>query len=196
MLDMLTLSKGIPPEGAQNRYNLCSTEMDCPKCGLINPGSAARCDCGYAVVPTSPQQLPLAAEFEQTAVDVPSLAAHRYPAWIVLMGLGILATLGVALKELPPYYEAAILVQRAETVAEHGDDKNAIPLFRDALKITPSSKRVRLGLSMSYFRSADEEDHKKGLEAIQGITLEKDEWEKLSPVMPAAYRSLFTDVKR
>jgi hypothetical protein len=34
------------------------------------------------------------------------------------------------------------------------------------------------------------------LEALQGITLEKDEWEKMSAVMPAAYRSLFTDVKK
>jgi hypothetical protein len=112
------------------------------------------------------------------------------------MGLGILATLVIALRDLPPYYRAATLVQRAETLAARGDDKNAAARFRDALEITSSSKRVRLGLAMSYFRSSEDEDHKKGLEALQGITLEKDEWEKVSAVMPAAYRSLFSDVKR
>ena len=133
---------------------------------------------------------------EETAIETaPALAPHRYPAWIWLMGLGILATLAVALNELPPYYRAAKLVERAETLAAHGQDKSAVDLFTNALEITPSSKRARLGIALSYFRSPDDEDHKKGLEALQGLSLEKDEWDKLSAVMPAQYRSLFSDVK-
>jgi cytochrome c-type biogenesis protein CcmH/NrfG len=101
-----------------------------------------------------------------------------------------------ALNELPPYYRAAKLVQRAETLAALGQDKSAVGFFTNALEITPSSRRARLGIALSYFRSPDDEDHKKGLEALQGLALEKDEWDKLSAVMPAAYRSLFTDVEK
>jgi hypothetical protein len=112
------------------------------------------------------------------------------------MGFGILATLAVALNELPPYYRAARLVQRAETLAARGQDKSAVDFFTNALEITPSSKRARLGIALSYFRSPDDEDHKKGLEALEGLALERSEWDKLSAVMPAEYRSLFTDVEK
>lgn len=148
-----------------------------------------QCDCEVA-----PEQPP-DSEVEQTTKP-PALAPHRYPAWIWLVGLGILATLAVALYELPPYYRAATLVQQAETFAAHGQNKSAVDFFTTALEITPKSKRARLGIALSYFRSADGEDHKKGLEALQGLTIEKDEWAKLSAVMPRAYRSLFTDVKK
>ena len=171
--------------------------MECPKCGLINPPNAARCDCGFAFVSASSQQASVLIENEPAPAGAPpALPPHRYPAWIWIMGLGIVAALVVALMQLPPYYRAAALVRRAEALAGRGDNNNALALFTEALEITPSSKRIRLGLAMSYFRSPEDEDHKRGLEALQGITLEKDEWEKLSAIMPAAYRNFFTDVRR
>ena len=30
--------------------------MDCPRCGLINPGTAERCDCGYDFISKSVQE--------------------------------------------------------------------------------------------------------------------------------------------
>jgi hypothetical protein len=136
-------------------------------------------------------------DVEQSGAETPvALTPHRYPAWIWLIGLGIVVMLAVALNKLPPYYRAATLVQSAETLAEDGHDNSAVEFYMKALEITPSSKRVRLGLAISYFRSPDEEDHKKGLGVLQGLTLDKDEWQKLTAVMPAAYQRLFTDVKQ
>ena len=112
------------------------------------------------------------------------------------MSFGIVTALVVSLIQLPPYYRAASLLQRAETFAEHGQQKNAVEFFANALELTPSSKRARIGLAVSYFRSPDEEDHKKALEVLQGLTLEKDDWQKLAAVMPAEYRRFFTNVKK
>jgi hypothetical protein len=33
--------------------------MNCPRCGLINPGTAQRCDCGYDFISTSVQEFNL-----------------------------------------------------------------------------------------------------------------------------------------
>jgi tetratricopeptide (TPR) repeat protein len=170
--------------------------MECPRCGKVDPEDAILCDCGFAFNPTSiEQQTPSGTEL--LGMEPPTaLAPHQYPAWIWLMGFGILATLFASLVQLPPYYSAAVLVQRAEARAKRGQDRSAIEFYVSALELAPSSKRARIGLASSYFRSPKVEDHKKALGLLQGITLEKDEWRDLAAVMPAEYQRLFTDVKK
>jgi hypothetical protein len=124
-----------------------------------------------------------------------ALTPHHYPPWVVLMGLGIVAALVISLIQLPPYFRAAVLLRHAETLADHGQDRRAVEFFTNALEVTPSSKRARIGLAVSYFRSPDADDHKKGLGTLEGLTLDKGEWRTLAAVMPAEYQHLFTATK-
>jgi hypothetical protein len=107
------------------------------------------------------------------------------------MGLGLTVALVMSAVRLPPYYRAATYLKQAETAAESGQDKNAIEFFQKVLEITPSAKRARIGIAIAYFRSSDEDDHKRGLLALEGLTIGKDDWQRLVAVMPAEYRQFF-----
>jgi uncharacterized membrane protein YvbJ len=178
----------------------------CPRCGYQLREPDWRCpECSYEFDKqlednqfrsTSPQQQPTMAVAQSGGGTVTVLAPHRYPAWILLIGLSIVAALVISLIQLPHYYRAAVLVQRAESLAEQFQDKSAVGFFTNALEITPSSRRARIGLAISYFKSPDDEDHKKALEVLQGLTLKGDEWQKLKNAMPVAYQHFFTEVKK
>ena len=112
------------------------------------------------------------------------------------MCAGILVSLIASLAELPHYYQAATLLHTAEKLSEQHEDKSAVEAYNNALKIVPTSKRARVGLAVSYFRSPDKQDRKKAMAVLQGLTLDKHEWERLSAVMPPAYQRLFTDAKK
>ena len=90
-----------------------------------------------------------------------SLASHRYPIWICLMGLGVTAVLVLSLIQLPSLYRAALLLHRGEMLAEHGPDNSAIESLTNALITAPASKRVRIALDTSYFKSPDVRNQKK-----------------------------------
>jgi hypothetical protein len=169
--------------------------MYCSKCGQTRAEGATQCSCGFSFDSGSVNELVGPPGQPSVPPPPPTLAPHQYPLWIKLMGLAILACLATSLYQLPPYYRAGTLLNRAETLAEHGDHKSAADFFLRALEIAPSSKRVRIGLAFSYFKSSDPEDHKKALNVLEGVTIEKDDWQKLSAVMPASYRHLFTGVK-
>ena len=126
----------------------------------------------------------------------PTLPPHQYPAWVCLIGLAIVAALVVALIQLPPYYRAAKLLRLGEVSAEEGRHGSAVEAFRSALELTPSSRRVRIGLAVSYFKSQKDADHKKGLEAVQGMILEYSERLRLLDAAPPGYVHLLPDIKK
>lgn len=82
------------------------------------------------------------------------------------MGLGILTAVVVSLLQFPPYYRAAVSVQHAEAVAAQGQDRNAVEFFLNEVRLVPGSKRARIGLAISYFRSPDDVDHQRALEVL------------------------------
>jgi tetratricopeptide (TPR) repeat protein len=108
------------------------------------------------------------------------------------MGLGLIVALLTSAIRLPPYYRAAVLLKEAETLSENGQDRKAIGFFQKALEITPTAKRARMGIALAYFTSTDEDDHKRGLLALEGLTVGKDDWQKLVAVMPPEYQRYFT----
>jgi hypothetical protein len=73
--------------------------MNCPKCRLVNPPSAARCDCGYdfdsglvAQSYISPKQLTF--ERARGAIDARASAKALAAAWVSAVVLLSLASLG------------------------------------------------------------------------------------------------------
>jgi hypothetical protein len=112
------------------------------------------------------------------------------------MGVGIVAVLVASLRQLPPYYRAAVLESRGDSFAEHGQQKRAVESYTQALELAPGSESARVGLAIVYFKSPAEEDHKKALKVLGGLTIEKSDWEKLTAVMPKDYLRFFHDVKK
>jgi len=103
--------------------------------------------------------------------------------------------LAVSMIQLPPYVKAVRLVKRAEALAALRRHHDAANVLESALEIVPSSKRIRIGLAIEYFLSPDEPDRAKGLHALEGVTLDKDEWAKVRAAMPAEYLRYFTPGK-
>lgn len=129
------------------------------------------------------------ADIQGTAIP---LRPHRYPFWIWLIGIGLVAALLASVIHLPPYYHAATLLKEAEALSEQGRDSKAIEFYKRTLAITPTAKRAKIGIAVAYFKSTDVEDHKKALLALQGITLRKGDWSRLTAVMPTEYQQFFT----
>lgn len=44
---------------------------------------------------------------------------------------------------------------------------------------------------MAYFRSSDTTVRPKGLDVLDGVTLDDDDWQKLVTVMPVQYQKYF-----
>src|SRR5262249_9459851 len=108
------------------------------------------------------------------------------------MGLALIFALLISAFRLPLYYRAATLLKQAETLSESGEDQTAIGFFQKVLELTPTAKRARMGIALAYFRSTDEDDHKRGLLALQGLKIAKDDWQELVAVMPPEYQHFFT----
>jgi thioredoxin-like negative regulator of GroEL len=112
------------------------------------------------------------------------------------MALGVVWAIALSLKQLPPYYRAATLIKQADTLVKQGRDKDAVEFYAQVLDLVPTSKRARMGMAMAYFKSPQEEDRKKGLAAIKGLSFEDDEWKKLAAVMPPEYQRLYKVEKK
>jgi hypothetical protein len=121
-----------------------------------------------------------------------ALPPYLYPRWIWLTCIVIAAMFVISMVGLPSHYRTAVLVKKAEKLERSGDRKGAIRLFEEARTITPKSRRTRIGLAISYFKSTSKQDHARALEVLEGVSLEAEEWFKLKKAMPREYQPLFT----
>ncbi len=169
-------------------YQLWKPDWRCPECYYEFADNEAVLDAGKV------RSEMISAQPEVETVS--ALEFYKYPKLIQWMFIGIAGALVFSLIRLPPFYRAAALMQRAEVLAQQAQDKSAVEFYTKALEIAPSSKRARIGLAVSYFRSADNADHEKAMDVLQGITLDKDEYRRLVDAMPVDYQRYFTEVKK
>jgi hypothetical protein len=182
---------------SEDAKKILATESS--RCGVSDHESVVECVGGFAFSTTSAgEKTPTQLEqcFKEGDYVCPStLAPHKYPIWIWLIALGILTALVVSLVQLPPFFRAAALVQRAETLAEHGQNDRAIELFTNALAIAPRSKRAQIGLAIGWFRRSDKGDQDRAIAVLRGLTLSTSDWEKIDAVMPLGYHRFFPDAR-
>ncbi len=132
---------------------------------------------------------------EQIVGNIPALPAHKYPLWIKLFTGGmILATL-YSLFLLPEYLVASKKMYAAEIAYQNRNYEDALDLYRYVLETVPSSKKARVGAAEVIFANGDKNDDKVGLLLLDDITLDKDDWLRITKVMPVEYQKYFNDVK-
>ena len=128
--------------------------------------------------------------------NILALPPHTYPLWVKLVGIGIVIATLYSLALSPGYVVAAKKMHAAQAAYQARDYHGAVQLYRDVLEAVPSSKAARIGAAEAIFSNSDKEDDEVGLTLLQGITLDKEGWSRITRVMPTEYQQRFEDVKR
>ena len=133
---------------------------------------------------------------EQVLEKNPALPPHKYPLWVKLLGVGIVITTLYSLILLPEYLVAAKKMRAAEAAYQRGDYQSSLELYRSVLGKVPTSKTARIGEALAIFSDGDTSDDEVGLTLLQGITLDKENWARITRVMPVEYQQYFGNVKQ
>lgn len=128
--------------------------------------------------------------------EVPSLPQHYYPIHIKFLGLVFLWLFFYSLYPLPAYFEAAHNLRLAEESVSIGNYDRAIEGLSSVLSSNPSSSEAKILIAESYFWNSDKEDDQKWMDYLEGLTLDKNDWQKLSRTMPKEYEQYFNSVKK
>lgn len=123
----------------------------------------------------------------------PILPPHKYPVWLLAVTAVIALAVVYSGILLPRYYSAAKLVEQAQTAEQSHNTRRAISLLAQAGHNVPDSKKIRIEFAYESFKAGTPQDNANAMDALSGITLDADEWSRLSAVMPAEFRSNFTE---
>lgn len=155
--------------------------------GLANDGGQMRDFTGKAEPFTGDKR---------SLANMPALVPHRYPAWVVLYAVMVLAVCGYASVSLPGYVATARNFAQAKAIDGLGHHAAAQPLFREVLAKSPTSRTARLALAKSLFADRDTAHDAEALKLLVGIKLSKSEWDDLEPYIPEQDRKLFVEEKK
>ena len=117
------------------------------------------------------------------------VARHRYPIWLVVFTVLVVYLIINSLILVPPYWDAARELHRGEQQMKLGDRGGAEATFSKILQRFPTSKSTRMNMAVLLFSSPSEVDNQKAVGILDDVRLQKDDWKRLSAVMPAKYRS-------
>jgi hypothetical protein len=131
----------------------------------------------------------------QDAGQLPTLPAHKYPMWIMLFAGGLLLLTAYSFFLLPNYLVAVKQLKAAEAAYRNSKFNDSIQLYKSVLSAVPLSKKARLGAAEAIFANGDKEDDKDGMSYLSGLKLDKDDWSRITKVMPAEDQQYFDQVK-
>lgn len=133
---------------------------------------------------------------EQILENIPALPAHKYPLWVKLFAGGIILAALYSLILLPEYLVASKKTSAAKLAYQNGDYDYSIQLYQYVLETVPSSKKARIGAAEAIFSNNDKSDDEVGLSLLDGITLDGNNWSRITRVMPVEYQKYFYNVKQ
>lgn len=133
---------------------------------------------------------------DQVLENISVLPPHKYPIWVKLFGVCIIIATVYSLILLPKYLVAAKKMRAAEAAYKRGDYEQSIEFYSSILETVPTSKAARIGAAEVVFSDAYKNNDELGLTLLQGITLDENDWARVTKVIPAEYRQYFGDVKQ
>jgi hypothetical protein len=123
------------------------------------------------------------------------LKPFQYPLWVLFFCGAILLSAVMSVIYFPRYLPAVTALRAADNSYRRGDVEVAIDLYRETLRVDESSKNAKLGLALAFFKKGPDYDQ-QALATLSGLTLYKEEWERLLLVMPKQYTSQFQEVHK
>jgi hypothetical protein len=133
---------------------------------------------------------------EEILQNIPSLPPNKYPAWIKLFTGVLLLSVVYSLILLPEYFVASKKFKAGLDAYNSRDYLSSIKNLEYSLKTVPTSKKVKIAIAKAYFANGNQQDDEKGLDYLQGVTLDKETWVDLTTVMPVEYQKYFNDIKQ
>lgn len=133
---------------------------------------------------------------EEALQNIPSLSHHKYPAWIKLFTGALLLLVIYSLILLPKYFVASKKFKLGVDAFYSRDYSSSIRNLEYAIETVPTSKKAKIAIAKAYFANGDQQDDEKGLDYLQGVTLDKETWADLTTVMPVEYQKYFNDIKQ
>lgn len=133
---------------------------------------------------------------EETLQNIPILSPHKYPAWIKLFTGALLLSVIYSLILLPEYFVASKKFKLGVEAYSNRNYSSSIQNLEYAIETVPTSKKAKIAIAKAYFANGNQQDDEKGLEYLQGVTLDKETWADLTTVMPVEYQKYFNDIKQ
>jgi hypothetical protein len=133
---------------------------------------------------------------EQLVENVQLVQPHKYPLWVVIFGILILVALICSLISLPENFAATQNLRAAQTAYKNGNIDDAIILYFSVLNSVPDSKVARLGGAKAIFSNNNNSDDITGLQLLDGISINSNEWAELTQVMPVEYQQYFIESEK
>ncbi len=124
------------------------------------------------------------------------LKPHRYPLWLIGFAVLVVGAVAYSAIRIPPYLNAFIALRRAEAAAATGHRTEAEADLRDVLRLVPSSKAARIEIAVLLFTDPAPAQQQRGLEYLEGITLDGPQWSRVSAALPENLRGAFQPVKK
>jgi hypothetical protein len=124
------------------------------------------------------------------------LKPHRYPAWLLAFTALVIGAFVYSATLITPYVKAFVALRRAEAAISARDRTVAEARLLDVLRLFPSSKSARVGIAVLLVADPSETQQRRGLDYLDGIKLNKYEWQRVSAVLPEKFRDAFISVER
>ena len=124
------------------------------------------------------------------------LVPHRYPVWLVAFTALILGAVVYSATLIPPYLDAFVALRRAEAASAAGNRAASESRLLDVLRVFPSSKAARIDVAVLLLADPSDAQQRRGLAYLDGITLGKYQWKRVSDVLPEKFRGAFSPVKK
>jgi TIR domain len=132
-------------------------------------------------------------EQERKALRGIALRPHQYPIWVLFFCALIALSAFASLIWVPTRVSALANLWIAEIAESKGDHLMAISQFRNVLGQVPTSRNAKIGLAIALFSSKAPEAAAEALTTLQGVTIPRSEWDRLTKVMPTEYQPYFAE---
>ncbi len=139
------------------------------------------------------QEEPDEVQHENVVLTMPP---HKYPLWVLAFASGVALAVVYSTGLLPHYLRVAGMAKQAEHAYAQKDFQKSIQLYDQALELEPTANAVRISEAEVVFADGDSSNDEKGMSLLQGITLDKSAWARISAVLPPDYVQYFEDVKK
>lgn len=125
-----------------------------------------------------------------------ALRPYQYPLWVLFVCALVALAMYSSLTAAPLRVRALANTWKAEAAEAAIDYPTAVEFYRRALSIDATSRDARVGLAACLFSKHSEQDAAEAMKLLVGLTLDDQDWRRLTKQMPAEYQARFERVRK